>query len=201
MGFGRGQLRTYRVSGLSGEADARTSSEAGVPSHRHWRVGAVLLLGPALVLTAMGLPRLRYIQVFDHFPVRAVALLKASGVSGNLAVEFNWGEYALWHLGPALRVSMDGRRETVYSREVYREAMRFLEGVGAWDDLLKRPETDLVLVGRAVPTFNLLRLSPGWRLVYEDDLAGIFARQDSALGARIRQTPLPPENPPFMTFP
>jgi hypothetical protein len=35
--------------------------EAGVPSHRHWRVGAVLLLGPALVLTAMGLPRLRYI--------------------------------------------------------------------------------------------------------------------------------------------
>jgi hypothetical protein len=59
----------------------------------------------------------------------------------------------------------------------------------------------LVLVGRAVPTFNLLRLSPGWRLVYEDDLAGIFARQDSALGARIRQTPLPPENPPFMTLP
>jgi len=175
--------------------------ETGVSSHRHWRIGAVLLLGPALVLTAMSLPRLRYIKVFDHFPVRAVALLKASAVTGNLAVEFNWGEYVLWHLGPALRVSMDGRRETVYSREVYREAMRFLEGVGAWDDLLKRPETDLVLVGRTVPTFNLLRLSAGWRLVYEDNLGGVFAREDSALGERIRQTPLPPENPPLMNFP
>jgi hypothetical protein len=28
---------------------------------------------------------------------------------------FNWGEYAIWHLAPRLRVSMDGRRETIYS--------------------------------------------------------------------------------------
>ena len=34
---------------------------------------------------------------------------------GHLVTYFNWGQYALWHLGPALKVSMDGRRETVYS--------------------------------------------------------------------------------------
>jgi hypothetical protein len=28
---------------------------------------------------------------------------------------FDWGEYALWHLGPRLKISMDGRRETIYS--------------------------------------------------------------------------------------
>ena len=37
------------------------------------------------------------------------------GRQGRLAVEFNWGEYAIWHLGPQIRVSIDGRRETVYS--------------------------------------------------------------------------------------
>ena len=37
------------------------------------------------------------------------------GRKGRLAVEFNWGEYAIWHLGPQIRVSIDGRRETVYS--------------------------------------------------------------------------------------
>jgi len=31
---------------------------------------------------------------------------------------FDWGEYAIWHLGPQLRVSLDGRRETVYSDAV-----------------------------------------------------------------------------------
>ena len=30
---------------------------------------------------------------------------------------FDWGEYAIWHLQPRVRVSMDGRRETVYSEQ------------------------------------------------------------------------------------
>jgi len=34
---------------------------------------------------------------------------------GRLVVPFDWGEYAIWHVGPRLRVSMDGRRETVYT--------------------------------------------------------------------------------------
>jgi hypothetical protein len=34
---------------------------------------------------------------------------------GRLVVFFDWGQYALWHWGPGLKVSMDGRRETVYS--------------------------------------------------------------------------------------
>lgn len=34
---------------------------------------------------------------------------------GRLVTFFNWGQYALWHLGPETKVSMDGRRETVYS--------------------------------------------------------------------------------------
>ena len=31
---------------------------------------------------------------------------------------FNHGEYLIWHLAPQLQVSMDGRRETVYSESV-----------------------------------------------------------------------------------
>jgi hypothetical protein len=35
--------------------------------------------------------------------------------SGRIVTPFNWGQYAIWHLSPGVRVSMDGRRETVYS--------------------------------------------------------------------------------------
>jgi hypothetical protein len=38
--------------------------------------------------------------------------------SGTLLVPFNWGQYAIWRWGPQLRVSIDGRRETVYSDDV-----------------------------------------------------------------------------------
>jgi hypothetical protein len=47
-------------------------------------------------------------------PMTAAALQRAKP-HGKLVTEFGWGEYAIWHFGPALRVSMDGRRETVYS--------------------------------------------------------------------------------------
>jgi hypothetical protein len=43
--------------------------------------------------------------------------LARAGLHGRLVTWFGWGQYALWHLSPDLRVSMDGRRETIYSAE------------------------------------------------------------------------------------
>ena len=37
---------------------------------------------------------------------RAVALLKQSGIKGNMAVPYEWGEYVLWHMSPGVKVSM-----------------------------------------------------------------------------------------------
>jgi hypothetical protein len=45
----------------------------------------------------------------------AAGALDSPQVRGRLELPFDWGEYAIWHFGPRLRVSMDGRRETVYS--------------------------------------------------------------------------------------
>lgn len=48
--------------------------------------------------------------------------------SGRLWTTFDWGEYALWHFGPALKVSIDGRRETIYSDAVIQLHRRFERG-------------------------------------------------------------------------
>ena len=84
------------------------------------------------------LPQMGCIRVepnYFAFPARAVAFLRASGIRGNMAVPFDWGEYVLWHLGPGVKVSIDGRRETVYSDEAYRESRDFERGSGVWDAL------------------------------------------------------------------
>lgn len=39
-----------------------------------------------------------------------------SAPPGRLVTTFDWGQYAIWHLGPRITVSLDGRRETVYSQ-------------------------------------------------------------------------------------
>jgi hypothetical protein len=128
-------------------------------------------------------------------PVRAAALLAATKSAGKLAVDFDWGEYIIWHVGPRILVSVDGRRETVYSESSYEENLDFMSGQGKWDALLDERGADLALVKQSGPAYNLLRLKPGWGLVYEDSLSALFASDGSPAGAELRAL-VPPDLPP-----
>ena len=55
----------------------------------------------------------------------AIGFLEANSLRGRLLTYFNWGEMAIWHLAPEMRVSYDGRRETVYSPSVQEAHLRF----------------------------------------------------------------------------
>ena len=49
------------------------------------------------------------------FPeAEAMAFVRDRQLRGRMVTFFDWGQYAIWHKPDALRVSMDGRRETVY---------------------------------------------------------------------------------------
>ena len=164
----------------------------------------VLPLAIGVAAVAIATPRLKAIEVDGGlFPVRAVQLIKKSGVEGRLAVFFDWGEYSLWHLSPRLKVSVDGRRETVYSNAVYAESVDFIYGTGDWDRLLRRG-ADVVLVSTQFPVYNLMKLKAGWSLVYEDEMAAVFAPVGSSAIARLsavaREQAHGPA-PPAFTFP
>ncbi len=170
-------------------------SRAGQPKRKVgqtnvWFAGLAIIVGIASLWSShsrLGCIPVYWFSGYD-VPARAVALLRKGEVSGNMAVFFNWGEYAIWHLGPQIRISIDGRRETVYSDKAQAENLRFLRGVDDWDTLIQQNDTQLVLVPKKYAVFNLLKLSPGWVLAYEDSVSGIFARQDSPLVGRIRET-------------
>ncbi len=115
-----------------------------------------------------------------NYPAAAVHILDTSRVSANLATEFNWGEYIIWHLGPRVKVSIDGRRETVYSPAAYQTALDFVYGQGNWDAILAPGQADLALVKPGSATFNLLQLKPGWVSVFADSGSALFARQTFA---------------------
>ncbi|MFQ5524165.1 MAG: hypothetical protein ACE5F5_11410 [Acidimicrobiia bacterium] len=116
-----------------------------------------------------------------EFPVRAVDALKRSGVEGRAVVPFNWGEYVIWHLGPRVQVSIDGRRETVYSPEVLAANLDFEAGRGEWDRVFDFGVPDLVLLPAGSGGAALMRLENDWVLAYEDALAAVFVRAGSEL--------------------
>jgi len=93
-------------------------------------VGA-FALGLAVYVGWAAVANLRVVRVEGHWiPDRTAALaLRENRPGARVLTWFNWGEYALWHLSPAgIRVSMDGRRETVYSARVTADHMRFYAG-------------------------------------------------------------------------
>jgi len=128
----------------------------------------------------------------SEYPVEAVARLAEfarAGGTANVAVHFNWGEYLLWHAGPRVKVSMDGRRETVYSDAAYHDNTLFFDGVGEWDRLLARRETDLALVPAGTAVYHLMSMHPDWELVMDSGPAALFGRRNSPVTSQVRAIP------------
>jgi hypothetical protein len=168
---------------------------AYVPGKR-WLCVLPFLAAAGLLLAS--LPHFRCIRIdratgFD-FPVRAVGLLQRSGAHGNLAVHFDWGEYVIWYLGPDIKVSIDGRRETLYDDAIYEENVRFRLGEDHWDALIDRPETDFALASKRFPVFERMQRKDGWLLIYEDSVCGLFMRMGSSSEMALRAA-RPPDLP------
>jgi len=192
----------FLVSEHIGSTVARFS-RLQTSAQRPAALSAVLFLIAAI---SIGIGVLRnsptQILLFDapRYPDAAVKLLQTNKVSGNLATHFNWGEYLIWHLGPELRVSIDGRRETVYTPAIYTMNQNFAAGFSEWDQLLREYPTDLALVHAGGPTANLLKLYPGWSLVYEDEVSALFVNDASAVAETVRRAAVNFVAPPPQKF-
>jgi hypothetical protein len=114
----------------------------------------------------------------EQFPVDAVRFIERAGLSGNLALSFDWGEYAIWHLYPSCRVSVDGRYTTAYPPEVIERSWRFMNGSPGWDEILA--DASIALVDRRHGAARRLAEHAGWRQVHADSTALVFVREGTA---------------------
>ncbi len=105
----------------------------------------------------------------------ALVFFRDSGTHGRLLVWFDWGEYALFHLSPALRVSIDGRRETVYSADLQDRHLRFFFDAPGGAALPKALAADYIWIPKALPAAQRLR-SGGWAVAFEGARPVVFAR-------------------------
>ncbi len=128
---------------------------AGDPGPARTRPAGLLLIDAAVVgavcLANVVTPsRCLAIQGSWSPDLDAAGALAAAGVRGRLVLPFDWGEYAIWHLAPRLKVSIDGRRETVYSDRTIRTQSAVADGL---------PE-GLAFLDRERPEYSLAAPSP-----------------------------------------
>ena len=118
-----------------------------------------------------------------YFPVDAVGFLRANALPERMYNAYGWGGYLGWHLSPRHRVFMDGRANTLYPPEVYRDFLEIDAAVSGWREKLDRYGVDLVILNGLERSGGLraaISSDDAWALLYADGLAEIFIRKKPA---------------------
>ena len=152
-------------------------SETPVPSH----VARSVLDGLAVVAAIIGLNVTRgpatCIVMRGSFAPDTVAAESLRGASGRLVTFFDWGEYALWQFGPLLQVSLDGRREAIYSEATLRAQQEVALGTTLGMDTLAQMRADYVWLPSGSPARTWLQ-SHGYRVDIASDRSFVARRAD-----------------------
>lgn len=134
-------------------------------------------------------------------PVRAMSFIKSQKLSGNLLTDYGWGQFVIWHLYPDVRVGFDGRYRTVYPAELEQQFLEFQtvhKDQPQHSDMLDSFPTDLVLLPNGRGPCRYLASRRDWHLIYRDDQASLFAREQAvhqSLITEFADTPSPDTSP------
>jgi len=115
-----------------------------------------------------------------------VHLLRNRGLTGRMLTFFDWGEYAIWHLAPTIRVSFDGRRETVYSDRVIEDHLSVYANHPGADIAISAMKPDFVWLPTTFGVLGELEKT-GWVPLFRGPLSTLLAQgtgdsaQDAAL--------------------
>ena len=128
-----------------------------------------------------------------RYPVREADILMAAKAKGNLAVPLHWGGYAMWRLHPLIKISSDGRNETIYPLSTVEMDWDFFSRTGKdWDRLISEYRVDYVVLDLGNARIDLLDLNERkFDLVWTDGYSALFARKELAPGLLLIAKSLP----------
>jgi len=116
------------------------------------------------------------------FPVRAVEgnapLLAAGAEMPRVLTSDQWADYLIFRLYPRAKVFFDGRSD-FYGPTLGADYRKLMGAEAGWRELLDRYGFSLALLPHDWALSTVLDREPGWRLVYRDPVAVLYARQGS----------------------
>jgi hypothetical protein len=117
--------------------------------------------------------------VGDWIPDTVASRALSDGeAKGTIVTWFAWGEYALWHFSPSLRVSLDGRRETIYSDAVLEHHDALYEGTAEGVAYLRRLNPAYVWVPASLTRLHDWLGTHGYRIDVQTNRSFVAVRAD-----------------------
>jgi hypothetical protein len=176
----------------------RSSGVSATPARNQSALAWGLFIALVIGATWIGSRSLSCVRTEGTWiPDRVAAQVLETAEPGRLVTFFNWGEYALWHFGPRLRVSMDGRRETVYTDSALADHDGIIRGTERGLAKLAEWRAEYAwLPSRSTATRAWL-LSHGYLIDKETDRSFVARREDLPPLTVAR----PPQNPGQACFP
>jgi len=178
------------------EPGAAVSSSRIRSSVNPWFATSVAI---ALALLA-GLFSARLAVDVHEYPVGAISFMRQHNLHGNILNDFGWGQYLIWKSEPESKVFIDGRYDTIYPATVINQYLDFINAKPDALKILGEYPHDLVLIPLEAPAVTIMNATPGWKLIYRDGNAVLFARADSA-AATIPGVPIEGTLPSASFFP
>lgn len=118
----------------------------------------------------------------DLFPSAGVEFLKLNDIPGRMYNPYEWGGYFIWKIYPKYRVFIDGRANTVYTEQVYRESLSTMRGDPGWEYVMDKYNINFIFCNKLLRDVNehllpdRLEKSSGWILIFEDQIEKVFIR-------------------------
>ncbi|HTQ54629.1 MAG TPA: hypothetical protein VMI94_09235 [Bryobacteraceae bacterium] len=114
-------------------------------------------------------------QVAQSNPVQAVDYIRGRGLSGPMLNDYDFGGYLIWAL-PDHKVFIDGRADVYDWTGVFGEMARWALLQEDPTRLLAKYGINFCLLHKTSPMAQVLPFLPGWKRIYSDRVAVVFAR-------------------------
>ncbi|HEX7362825.1 MAG TPA: hypothetical protein VF283_20230 [Bryobacteraceae bacterium] len=151
------------------------------------------MMALAAIFIVLTFPSTRYLneQVNKHNPVKALEFIERSGASGRMLNEYAYGGYLIW-AAPKGKVFIDGRCDLYDHAGVLAEYIKWATLQEDPRVLLDKYRISLCLLPKNARIARVIPLLPGWKSIYSDDTAVVFARTTATKPVPAR-TGVPPK--------
>lgn len=153
------------------------SHTIAAPAAPFWVVDAAALVATWVIVAGMAV---RCLPASGSWvpDFQAGSAFNASAATGRVVLPFDWGQYAIWHWGPRMRVSMDGRRETVYSERTLKLQDAVADGRPEGVEYLLRERPEYVWLRRSAEPVRAALSGHDYRIDVETERSFIAVRGD-----------------------
>jgi hypothetical protein len=165
-----------------------------------WRILQIGIAAGALLIAIRTGLLSKALPAVEAKPVGALAFMQEHQMKGNVLSEFGWADYLLFHDSAHFRIFIESIFEAYYPPRLQDDYAAFYYAGPGGAAVLDEYPNDFVLMPTGSPASLMTAKQPGWRLIYRDPVASLFARADSA-AARLSNVPYLAGSAPPSVFP